>query len=263
MKPNGLRQLWAENKAALNGWLAVPSSFSAEVMAHQGFDTLTVDLQHGVADYQTAVTMFQAIGTTATTPLCRVPWNEPGIVQRLLDAGVMGVICPMVNTRAQAEAFVSVMRYPPRGTRSFGPIRALYAHGPTYPAEANDQVVAFAMIETREALDNLDDILSVPGLDAVYVGPSDLAASLGYPPRFDPEEPAVVDAIRHIIARVKAHGLKAGIHNGTAAYAKKMIAAGFDLVTVGSDARFMALEAANVAAAMKDRPAPGNSSGTY
>ncbi|HEX2529747.1 MAG TPA: aldolase/citrate lyase family protein [Geminicoccus sp.] len=263
MKPNGLRQIWADNKAALNGWLAIPSSFSAEIMAHQGFDTLTVDLQHGVADYQTAITMLQAVATTSTVPLCRVPWNEPGIVQRMLDAGVMGVICPMVNTRAQAEAFVSVMNYPPKGTRSFGPIRSLYAYGPSYPTWANDEIVSFAMIETREALSNLDDILSVPGLDAVYVGPSDLAASLGYTPRFDPEEPAVVDAIRHIIARVKAHGLKAGIHNGTAAYAKKMIEAGYDLVTVGSDARFVAIEAANVAAAMKDRPAPGASSGTY
>ena len=263
MKPNGLRQLWGENKAALNGWLAVPSSFTAEIMAHQGYDTLTIDLQHGVADYGNAVTMLQAIATTPVVPLCRIPWNEPGIVQRLLDAGVMGVICPMVNTRAEAQAFVSVMRYPPKGTRSFGPIRALYAYGPTYPAEANDQVVGFAMIETRQALENLDEILSVDGLDAVYVGPSDLASSLGFTPRFDPEEPKVVEAIKHIVTRAKAHGVRAGIHNGTADYAKKMIGIGFDLVTVGSDARFMATEAANVAAMMKDRPMPGASAGTY
>ena len=261
MKANGLRTLWADGKAALNGWLALPSSLGAEIMARQGFDSLTIDLQHGTADYGSVVGMLQAIATTDATPLCRVPWNEPGIVQRMLDAGVMGVICPMVNTAEQAEAFLSVVRYPPRGTRSFGPIRSLVAYGTEYPGRANDEVVAFAMIETREALTNLDAILAVPGLDAVYVGPSDLSASLGYPPRFDPVEPEVVDAITRIVRSCKAKGIRAGIHTASPDYAKRMIALGFDLVTIGSDARFIAAGSAETVAAMKDRPAPGSSGG--
>jgi 4-hydroxy-2-oxoheptanedioate aldolase len=235
----------------VNGWLSIPSSFSAEVMAHQGFDSLVVDMQHGVVDYQTAVTMFQAISTTAAVPLVRVPWLEPGIIGKVLDAGAYGVICPMINSRADAEKFVSYMRYAPRGVRSFGPIRALLFGGADYPAHANDTVAAFAMIETKLALENLDEILSVQGLDAIYVGPSDLSLTLGCTPKFDQDEQPVVEAIDHIVARAKAHGVVAGIHNGTPEYAQKMIAKGYRFVTIGSDARLMAAGAQQAVAKMR------------
>jgi 4-hydroxy-2-oxoheptanedioate aldolase len=189
MRENRLRTLWAQDQAAVNGWLAVPNAFSAEVMAHQGWDTLTIDLQHGVIDYAAMVGMLQAISTTPTVPIVRVPWLEPGIVMKALDAGAYGVIAPMVNTREDAQKLVAWTHYAPQGTRSFGPVRALLYGGADYPAQANRTIVAFAMIETAQALDNLDAILSVEGLDAVYIGPSDLSLALGCKPVFDDVEP--------------------------------------------------------------------------
>jgi 4-hydroxy-2-oxoheptanedioate aldolase len=172
MRENRLRTMWKAGEAAINGWLAIPNSFSAETMAHQGWDTLTIDLQHGVVDYQAMVTMLQAISTTNTVPVVRVPWLEPGILMKTLDAGAYGVICPMVSTREDAQKLVAYTSYAPKGTRSFGPVRALLYGGADYPQYANDTIVRFAMIETAQALDNLDAILSVEGLDAIYIGPS-------------------------------------------------------------------------------------------
>jgi 4-hydroxy-2-oxoheptanedioate aldolase len=240
MRENRLRTLWAADKPVINGWLAIPNSFSAETMAHQGWDSLTVDLQHGVVDYAQMVTMLQAISTTATMPIVRVPWLEPGIVMKSLDAGAYGVICPMVNTRDDAARLVSYARYAPKGTRSFGPVRAALYGGADYAAKANDTVVTFAMIETAQALDNLDAILTVEGLDAIYIGPSDLSLALGCAPVFDDVEPKVAEAIKHIAARAKAHGVTAGVHNGRADVALARIALGFRFVTLGSDARLLA-----------------------
>lgn len=129
MRENRLRTLWKNDQVAVNGWLAIANSFSAETMAHQGWDTLTIDLQHGVIDYQAMVGMLQAISTTATVPIVRVPWLEPGIIMKTLDAGAYGVICPMVNTREEAQRFVAYTSYAPKGTRSFGPVRALLYGG--------------------------------------------------------------------------------------------------------------------------------------
>ena len=244
MRENRLKLLWAENKAAVNGWCAIPSSFSAEVMAHQGWDSLTIDLQHGMIDYQAAIPMLQAISTTSTVPMVRVPWLEPGILMKVLDAGAYGVICPMISTREDAERLVAACRYPPQGGRSFGPIRATLYGGADYPAHANETVAVFAMIETRQALDNLDEIVAVEGLDAVYIGPSDLASALGYKPGFDRSEPELVEAIDLVLAKARERNLVAAIHNGSPAYARSMIEKGFRLVTVGSDARFIASGAA-------------------
>ncbi|MBI4011210.1 MAG: 2,4-dihydroxyhept-2-ene-1,7-dioic acid aldolase [Candidatus Rokubacteria bacterium] len=251
MRENTLKTKWARGEATVNGWLSIPSSFSAEVMAHQGFDSLTVDMQHGVVDYQVAVTMLQAISTTPVIPLARVPWNDPGRLMKILDAGVYGVICPMISNRAQAEALVAACKYPPRGYRSWGPVRASIYAGSDYGDHANDDVLAIPMIETAEALANLDDILSVPGVDAIYVGPSDLSLALGMKPRLDQTDPPVVEAQRKIAAACKRHGVVAGIHNNTAAYALKMIAEGYQFVTLASDARFLAAKAAEEAAAVK------------
>ncbi|WP_046114220.1 HpcH/HpaI aldolase family protein [Aquincola tertiaricarbonis] len=251
MRENRLRTLWAEGKAAVNGWLAIPNSFSAETMAHQGWDTLTIDLQHGMVDYQAMVGMLQAISTTPTVPVVRVPWLEAGILMKTLDAGAYGVICPMINSRQDAQNLVAWTHYAPRGTRSFGPVRALLYGGPDYAEHANDTIVSFAMIETRQALDNLDDILSVEGLDAIYIGPSDLSLALGCKPVFDDVEPLVAQAIDHILERAKAHGLRAGIHNGRTDIALGRIAKGFDFVTVSSDARLMAAGAQETLARMR------------
>lgn len=259
MRANRLRQIWQSGGAVVNGWLAIPNSFSAETMAHQGWDSLTIDLQHGLVDYQAMVPMLQAISTTDTVPVVRVPWLEPGILMKTLDAGAYGVICPMVNTREDAQNLVAWTHYAPRGTRSFGPVRALLYGGADYPQHANDTIVTFAMIETAKALDNLDDILSVEGLDAIYIGPSDLSLALGCRPVFDDVDPKAADAIDHILARAQAHGVVAGIHNGTPEGALARIAKGFQFVTVSSDARLMAAGAQQVIGKMKATQAPAAS----
>ena len=251
MRENYLRTLWKSGGAAVNGWLTIPSSFAAETMAHQGWDTLTIDMQHGMIDDAALVPMLQAISTTDTVPIVRVPWLEPGILMRALDAGAYGVICPMVNTRQDAQKLVAFSHYPPRGTRSFGPLRAVLYAGFDYVQHANDTIVTIAMIETAEALDNLDDILSVEGLDAIYIGPSDLSLALGCKPTFDDLEPKAFEAVEHILARAKAHGVVAGIHNGTPEAALKRIAKGFQFVTISSDARLMADGAQQVISAMR------------
>ena len=264
MRENRLRTLWQNDQAAVNGWLAIPNSFSAETMAHQGWDTLTIDLQHGVVDYQAMVTMLQAISTTATVPIVRVPWLEPGILMKTLDAGAYGVICPMVNTREDAQKLVAWTTYAPRGTRSFGPVRALLYGGADYPSQADKTIVRFAMIETAQALDNLDAIMSVEGLDAIYIGPSDLSLALGCRPVFDNVDPPVEQAIAHILERATAHGLTAGIHNGVPEGALARVAMGFRFVTVSSDARLMAAGSQQVLAKMRAAaPAASNGSATY
>ncbi len=261
MRPNPLRRIWRQGGAAVNGWLAIANSFSAETMAHQGWDTLTIDLQHGMVDYVGMVPMLQAISTTPTVPLVRVPWLEPGILMKTLDAGAYGVICPMVNSREDAQKLVAWTHYAPRGTRSYGPVRALLYGGADYPQHANDEIVTFAMIETAAALDNLDAILSVEGLDAIYVGPSDLSLALGCAPTFDDLDPKAAEAVDHILARAQAHGVVAGIHNGTPEAALRRIAKGFQFVTVSSDARLMAAGAQQVMARMRAGLAPAATGG--
>ena len=251
MRENRLRTLWRDDRAAINGWLAVPSSFSAEVMAHQGWDTLTIDLQHGVIDYAQMLTMLQAISTTPTVPIVRVPWLEPGIVMKALDAGAYGLICPMISTREQAQRLVSYTHYAPQGERSFGPVRASLYGGADYATEANKTVVVFAMIETAQALDKLDDILSVEGLDAIYVGPSDLSLALGCKPVFDDVDPKVAQALDHIVERARAHGVMAGVHNGRPDVALARIAKGYRFVTVSSDARMLAAGSQDLLSAMR------------
>ncbi|HZS33254.1 MAG TPA: aldolase/citrate lyase family protein [Methylomirabilota bacterium] len=257
MRENTVKSIWARGGSVVNGWLSIPSAFSAEVMAHQGFDSLVVDMQHGVVDYQAAVTMLQAISTTAVMPMARVPWNDPAFIMKILDAGAYGVICPMVNNRREAEQLVRTCKYPPKGFRSFGPVRASIYAGSDYATHANDTIVVMPMIETAEALANLDEILSTPGVDAIYVGPADLSLALGCTPKLDQTEAPVVDALARILAACKRHGVVAGIHNATSAYALRMVAQGWQFVTLASDSRFLAARAAEEAAAVKQTVASG------
>ncbi|MEJ0068379.1 MAG: aldolase/citrate lyase family protein [Pseudomonadota bacterium] len=157
--------------------------------------------------------MLQGISTTAVTPMARVPWNDPAIIMKSLDAGCYGIICPMINTREECERFVRACRYAPKGYRSSGPIRASLYGGPDYAEKANETILTFAMIETKEAVGNLDAILSTPELDAIYVGPSDLSLTYGFGPGLDRAEPEMEKIIGTIIAACKKHNIKAGIHN--------------------------------------------------
>ena len=240
MRINKLKQMFKKGEPIVNGWLQIPSAFSAEVMAHQGWDSCTIDMQHGVIDYQNALNMLQAISTTEVTPLARVNWNEPGQIMKILDAGCYGIICPMVSNRKEAENFVQACLYPSKGYRSFGPVRGLLYGGSDYAKHSDNEILKLAMIETKEALEKLDEILDTPNLDGIYIGPADLSLSIGEEPGFDkPENTAAYKEITRILEAAKKRNLLAGIHNGTAEYAKKMIEKGFNLVTVGSDQRFM------------------------
>ena len=250
MRENLLKTLWQQDGSAVNGWLSLPATFSAEVMAHQGWDSLTIDLQHGLIDYQSAVGMLQAISTTRTVPLVRVPWRDPAIIMKVLDAGAYGVICPMINTAAEAREFVAACRYPPAGIRSCGPIRANIYAGADYVAKANQTIITMAMIETRAGLDNLDEILSLEGLDAIYVGPADLSIALGCEPQIDPTAEEVVQSIEHIVAKARKAKIVAGIHTGSTATALKMIRLGYQFVTVSSDMRLLVEKVTQVLEAM-------------
>ena len=199
MRENKLKTLWKNGGVAVNGWLGIPSSASAESMARCGWDSVVVDMQHGLVDYTDAVPMLQAISQTDATPMVRVPWNMPDIIMKSLDAGAYGIVCPMINTPAECEEFIQNCRYAPRGRRSFGPIRAVMYGGADYWKYANETILTIAMIETQQALDNLDAILKTPGLDSIYVGPSDLGLSLGFQPGPDPTTPKVVEAIKFIV----------------------------------------------------------------
>lgn len=244
---NRLKQLWGEGRPTLNGWLSIASPFGAEIMAAQGYDSLTVDIQHGVVDYRDAVLMFQAMRASGVVPLARAPWLEPGIIMKVLDAGAYGVICPMINTGAEAAALVAAVRYPPLGSRSFGPSRANFSAGPNYAAEANGEILCFAMIETAEAMANLAAIAATPGLDGIYVGPADLTLSLSegrLAPGFDREEPEMVEAIQGILGACKDAGIRAAIHCGTPDYAAKAVGWGFDMTTLPNDVRLLAGAAA-------------------
>lgn len=222
---------------AVNGWCAIPSPVTAEIMGRAGFDTVTVDLQHGLIDYQMALTMCQVLQGLPAPVMARVPWNEPGIIMKCLDAGFSGLICPMVNTAEDARRLVEASRYAPLGSRSFGPTRANLVHGATYARTANEKVLLLAMVETREALSNLDAILAVEGLDGVYVGPSDLGLSLGYEPTLEPTAPEVIEAIAEIAARTRKTGRIAGVHTGSPGMVRSMLNQGFHFASLLTDLR--------------------------
>ncbi len=252
MRPNRVREIWSKGGAVINGWCGIPSGFGAEVMAHMGWDSLVIDMQHGVIDYQTMVSMLQGISTTAVTPMCRVPWNDPAIIMKSLDAGSYGIVCPMINSREECERFVRACRYAPKGYRSSGPIRASLYGGPDYAEKANETILTFAMIETKEAIANLDAILSTPELDAIYVGPSDLSLTYGFGPGLDRSEPEMDKIMGTIIDACKKHKIKAGIHTGSTAYAKKAIARGFDFTTLLGDARLLTMAGTQILKEMRE-----------
>ncbi|MBS27671.1 MAG: 2,4-dihydroxyhept-2-ene-1,7-dioic acid aldolase [Alphaproteobacteria bacterium] len=246
MRKNKLKEIWAGGGAAANGWLSVPSPYVAEVMSHQGWDAVTLDLQHSPIDIAAAVPMLQAMSAGGVVPIMRVPWNEPSVMMRALDAGAYGIICPMVNNRADSERFVAACRYPPAGIRSNGAYRGTIYGGADYLDHANEEILTFAMIETKDGVANLKEIAETPGLDALYIGPTDLAFAHGHPPKHDNFDGPVADLIAQIREAAHAAGIRAGVHATRTDYAAKMIADGFDLVTPTSDMRMMTAAAAGI-----------------
>jgi 4-hydroxy-2-oxoheptanedioate aldolase len=235
MRPNTVKQLWREGKPAIGAFLAIPSSFSAEIMAHAGFDWLCIDTQHGAIDFNAALPMLQAISTTETAPFVRVGWNEPSVIMKYLDAGAIGIIVPMIETRADAEAAVKACRFPPVGQRSAGPYRAALWAGSDYVQQSNEEVALVVMIETPQALKNLDEIAAVPGVDALYIGPSDLSQALGLGLPYNIDNAPHVEAVKNIREAAVRHGKVPGVHTAGAAPTNRYIGEGFKFIHVLSD----------------------------
>jgi 4-hydroxy-2-oxoheptanedioate aldolase len=210
------------------------------VFSKAGFDWICVDMQHGMIDYQRSVELLQAVSTGDSVPVVRVPWNEPGIIMKSLDAGAYGVIVPMVNSRAEAKAAAAACRYAPEGIRSYGPARATLYAGRDYFSHANETVLCICMIETRQAIDDVDEILGVPGVDVAYVGPADLAVSLGLQPGYDNDAPEFREAIDTLLAACARHGVVPGIHAGLPEVARKRIGQGFRFVEMCDDLGLLA-----------------------
>ncbi|MCG8511282.1 MAG: aldolase/citrate lyase family protein [Rhodospirillales bacterium] len=251
MRENRVRTAWAEGRGAITAWLTIANSYSAELHAAEDFDAITVDVQHGMVNYQQAYEMMQAISTGSPAPFARVPWNDPAAIMKMLDGGAYGIVCPMINSREECERFVGACRYAPTGYRSFGPARGLLHGGPDYFEHANETIVTLAMIETRQALDNLDEIVAVDGLDAVYIGPNDLAISLGYPPAGEPEAQEVIDAVGTIFEKSKKAGVRAGIHVPSGDSARRRVDEGFDFCAIANDAKLLTAAAQREIAAFR------------
>jgi 4-hydroxy-2-oxoheptanedioate aldolase len=220
----------------LGGWCSIGSSYVAELLGSCGFDWICIDLQHGFASLDSVLPMVQAAALTRTPALVRVPRLDAGLIGRALDAGAAGVIIPMINSAAQARAAAAACRYPPEGIRSWGPARLTLAD-PGYRAEqANARVHCLVMVETTEAVRNLDEIAQVPGVTAVFVGPSDLAVDLGLPPRRGGIPGPHADALAAIARTCAQHGMPAGIFGGTAEAVTQYAGMGYSIIAAATDA---------------------------
>ncbi|MCB0551355.1 MAG: 2,4-dihydroxyhept-2-ene-1,7-dioic acid aldolase [Lewinellaceae bacterium] len=230
-----LRNQWAQGLPTYNFFLTIPNAWTAELMARSGFESITLDMQHGLIDFQTALHQLQAIGTTDAVPLVRLPWNEPSIIMKMLDAGAAGLICPMIDTAEEAAAFVRACHYPPAGIRSYGPIRAARLAEGDYFQTAHSTLLTFAMIETASAADNLEAIAAVPGLSGLFVGPYDLSVSLGIKGIADIHDPALRAVLERVLKACQKHQLISGIHSGNTEHLAELSGMGFQLLSTGDD----------------------------
>ncbi|MCL4534343.1 MAG: aldolase/citrate lyase family protein [Bacteroidetes bacterium] len=240
MRQNKVKALWREGKPACLGWMNTADTYVAEVMANAGFDALVLDMQHGMAiGPDRAALWLQAVSTTDTVPLVRVPWNEPFFVQYVLDAGAYGVIVPLINNRAEAEKAAGACRYPPLGYRSNGPNRVVLYGGSDYFHHANEEIICLLLIEHAQAVANLDDIAGAPGIDGFYIGPTDLAISMGLDPFTGVGSPPHEEAVQRVLDVAHAHGLVAGAHPRTPEEAARRVKQGFDVMSLGAATGFM------------------------
>lgn len=240
MRPNTTLQAWREGRQTLGSWVSLANAQVAELMANFDFDWLCVDMQHGLVDFSDVCVMLPAIATTSTTPFVRVPWNEPHIIMKALDAGAYGVIVPMINNAEDAARAVAACKYPPLGMRSYGPARALLYGGPDYGQRANDEIAAVLMIETEEGLAKVDEIAATEGVDCLFIGPADLSLALGMEPGKGWGQPAFEAAVDLIAAACKRHGIALGVYTHSPELAAEYLRRGFHMVDVMGDSRFLA-----------------------
>ena len=239
MPPNPLREIWAEGRTAFGVWSMAPDAFVAELVARTGYDYVCVDGQHGLADFASMVSIFQATDAAGAAPLARVLSNDAGLIGRTLDAGAAGVIVPLVNDAEETARAVAACRYPPEGVRSYGPVRAAEVVGSKTPRDLAGAILCFVMVETREGLGRVEEISSTPGLDGIYIGPADLALSLGLAPTLEITEKEHVEAVSRIKKACRESGIAVGIHCGSGEWARRHAEAGFDVVTVTMDAKLL------------------------
>ena len=242
MKTNHVRAKLKQGQPSIGTWLTLPDPIAARLMTRVGFDWLTVELEHTPTNFETAATMFAIISAAGSVPLVRVPWNTGENIKRVLDTGAWGIVVPMVNSRAEAEAAVAAARYAPQGTRSIGGQlhAANFETDPaTYYRQANDEILVVLMAEHVKAIEAADEILSVPGIDAIFIGPNDLHHSLGKPPTFESDDPEFTAALSRILKLARKNGIAPGIHVADTAAAKRRIAEGFQLIAVASEAGMM------------------------
>ena len=232
--------LVSEATLKLGAWCGIPSSYSVELMCAAGYDWICIDTQHGMVDYPSVRGMLQASSIRGLPALVRVPSaGDTAAIMRALDAGAAGVLVPMVSTAQEARAAVSACRYPPAGTRSWGPARALPS-GPGYsPEAANKHVICAVQIETLEALENLGDILSVDGVDMAFVGPADLALAMGLRPAAAPQRGEHAAAIEMVARRAREAGVRAGVYGGSPEVAAQYARLGYDFVVAANDAQLL------------------------
>lgn len=257
MRTNRLREALQRGETAVSGWLSADSPYLAEVLSHSGYDAVTVDLQHGMFGLDRAIALLQAVSAGPAVPMARCASLSPGEIGKLLDAGAYGIVCPGVDTAAQAVDFVDACRYPPHGRRSYGPARGLLYGGGDYAQHADATVLTWAMIESATALNNLESILDTAGLDAVYVGPNDLALSLGEDAgRAEPSR-TVMSALEQIAVRARANRRWAGAFASEATVARQLVELGYQLVTPGNDIGILRRAVAERLAIVRgDRAAP-------
>jgi len=242
MKPShSLRDQVRGRHLSLGTWIQLPDTYSAEIISRAGFDWLAIDLEHGLIDLQAAFRLIQIIGLTGCVPLVRLNENDPSLIRRVMDAGAGGVIVPMVNTVEDAEQAVYAVKYSPDGRRSFGLGRA-HRFGVAfddYLKTANEQSVVVIQIEHIDALQNLDRILAVKGIDAIIIGPYDMSGSLGIPGKFD--DPRFEQVIGTVIDRVKKSGIALGFHivHPSQQDLEKRISEGFTFIGYGMDTIFI------------------------
>jgi 4-hydroxy-2-oxoheptanedioate aldolase len=242
MRPNPVKRTLKAGKASLGTWLSLASITASRFMARAGFDWLTVDIEHSLCDWETAAHIFASVADAGCVPLARVPANRHDHIKRVLDNGAMGVVVPMVNSRQEAQDAVDAMLYPPRGTRSVGGSVHALNFGATpadYFAKANDELLIVLQCEHIKAVEDADKIFSVPGIDAIFVGPNDLAASMRSADGKGPSAEATNQANKHILATCKKYGVAPGYHCMTADEAVLRIHEGWQFLAVGSELKFM------------------------
>ncbi|NVK35552.1 MAG: hydroxyacid aldolase [Rhodobacteraceae bacterium] len=238
MNSQSLSQKLNNGHRVITAWCSLQAPIVAELMARGGYEAVTVDMQHGAADFSAACETFSLLKLAGAHRVARIPVGEFSTASRLLDAGAELVIAPMINSKSDAEEFADAMKYPPIGKRSWGPMRAATLDGVSmvdYATTGNERTLALAMIETREAFDCLDDILAVPGIDGVFVGPSDLSLTLSNGANLDPLGQETMQIASQVAARTKAAGKIAGAFCLTQEHHDRFLEDGFSFLAYGVD----------------------------